>query len=199
MDPSPAVDSASMGDPARFRSLAELEAGLRALGGRPADRGRIAAIVSRRDAGRRHLLGRALLTADDGVPGDAWARRQPRLPEAQIAVMDIAVAELIANGQPIALFGDNLFLDLDLSAGNLPIGSRLRAGGAVLEVTPKPHNGCGKFRGRFGDGALRFVSAPALRHRNLRGIYLRTIEAGEIAAGDRVDVLERARPGGLTT
>ena len=88
-------------------------------------------------------------------------------------------------------FGDCLILDIDLSAGNLPAGSRLRVGSAILEVTPEPHNGCRKFRARFGDDALRFVSARELRHRNLRGIYMCVAEGGEVKTGDPVDVVFR--------
>jgi MOSC domain-containing protein YiiM len=110
----------------------------------------------------------------------------------QIAVMQGDVARMIANGQSLALFGDCLILDLDLSAANLPIGSRVRVGAALLEVSPAPHNGCRKFRARFGDDALRFVSMPALRHRNLRGIYLIVAEAGDVRAGDPVEVVSRA-------
>jgi len=106
--------------------------------------------------------------------------------------MQVDVAGLIANGQPLTLFGDNLFLDLDLSAANLPAGSRVRVGGATLEVTPKPHNGCRKFHARFGPEALRFVSKPDLRPRNFRGIYMRVVEPGEVALGDAVEVLARA-------
>jgi MOSC domain-containing protein YiiM len=105
--------------------------------------------------------------------------------------MEADVAKLIANGQPLTLFGDNLFLELDLSSDNLPPGSRLRAGSAVLEVTPKPHNGCRKFRERFGDDALHFVSRADLRPRNLRGIYLRVVEEGAAAPGDLVEVTSR--------
>src|SRR4029079_8249763 len=85
-----------------------------------------------------------------------------------------------------------LFFDLDLSAANLPIGSRLRAGGVLLEVTPKAHNGCHKFKGRFGGDALRFVAPPERRPLNLRGIYLRVVEDGEVAVGDAVEVVMRA-------
>jgi MOSC domain-containing protein YiiM len=108
------------------------------------------------------------------------------------------VASLIANGQPLPLFGDNLFLDLDLSATNLPIGSRLRAGAVLLEVTPKAHNGCHKFKGRFGSDALRFVAHPDRRSLNLRGIYLRVVEDGEVAVGDAVEVVMRP-PARLTS
>jgi MOSC domain-containing protein YiiM len=106
--------------------------------------------------------------------------------------MQFGVADLIANGQPLTLFGDQMFLELDLSARNMPPGTRLQAGTSLLEVTPMPHNGCRKFRARFGDGALRLVSMPQLRHLNLRGVYLSVVEAGDIAVGDPVRVVSRA-------
>ncbi|HYV57533.1 MAG TPA: MOSC domain-containing protein [Candidatus Nitrosopolaris sp.] len=189
---SPRIDSGSVGDATRYRTLAALEEGLRALA-TPRDGGRIARIVVRGTGGRREELDRVRLEVGAGLPGDAWGRRPEPHPGKAIAVMQSDVAELIANGQPLTLFGDNLFLSLDLSTENLPPGSRLRAGGALLEVTPMPHNGCHKFQGRFGPDALRFVANPELRHRNLRGIYLRTAEGGEVAAGDPVAVTLRAR------
>jgi len=185
------VDSHSKGEPARFRALEDLESGLEALPPAPADQGRVALIVSRGDAGRRELPQRVRLTPEGGVPGDTWGRQRHRELDAQIAVMQFDVATLVANGQPLTLSGDSLFLELDLSVDNLPPGSRVRVGHAVLEVTPKPHNGCRKFRARFGDAALRFVSNPKLRHLNLRGIYLRVIEEGDAAPGDPVKVILR--------
>lgn len=131
------------------------------------------------------------MTPEAGIPGDAWGRQRHPAPEAQLTVMQIDVAELIANGQPLTLFGDNLFLELDLSAANLPPGSRLRAGTVTLEVTPKPHTGCRKLRERFGDAALRLVSTPDLKHLNLRGVYMRVVENGDIAVDDPVQVLSR--------
>jgi MOSC domain-containing protein YiiM len=113
-----------------------------------------------------------------------------------IAVMERKVAELIANGQPLILFGDCLILDLDLSTQNLPPGSRVRVGGAVLEVTPMPHNGCQKFRARFGQDALRFVVMRELRHNNLRGTYMRVLEGGEFSVSDPVEVISRRTPRG---
>jgi hypothetical protein len=186
------IDSGSVGDPARFRSLAELERAARSLRPAPSERGRVALIVSRGEGGLREPLARTRLAPDAGVPGDAWGRRPDRKPDAQIAVMEARIAELLANGQPLTLFGDNLFLDLDLSAANLPPGSRVRVGRAELEVTPEPHDGCRKFRTRFGADALRFVSQPELRPRNLRGIYMRVLAEGEVAPGDPVELLSRA-------
>jgi MOSC domain-containing protein YiiM len=103
----------------------------------------------------------------------------------------VDVARLFANGQPLSLFGDNLLVDLDLSVANLPTGSRLRVGGALLEVTPKPHDGCVKFRQRVGQAALRLTADHRLDLR-LRGIYAKVVEAGEVALGDPIEVLSRA-------
>lgn len=187
------IDSNTTGDPARFLSLAELEEGLAAVPDRAEDAGTVAMLMRRCEGGRREILDRALLTPQGGMPGDAWSRRSTPNPDMQIATMQAPVARLIANGQPVALFGDNLFLDLNLSAANLPAGTRLRAGGVLFEVTPKPHDGCKKFLARFGADALRFVQQPGTRHRNLRGIYLRVLEGGVVTVGDRIEVVWRPR------
>jgi len=179
------------GDPSRHRPLAELEAALRALPAASRDAGRVALVVRRRADGVRETPERTRLTREDGVPGDDWSRRPPRDPEAQLAVMRREVAELIAHGQPLTLFGDNLIVELDLSAANLPTGSRLRVGEALVEVTPKPHNGCMKFKARFGEAALRFVQAPPTRDQNLRGIYWKVVEPGEVGVGARIEVVSR--------
>jgi hypothetical protein len=180
------------GDPLRHLPLGELETMLEAAPAAPRNVGRVALVVRRTPGKVREVPDRVALGAGTGVPGDAWARDERRQPAAELAVMQADVAAVIANGQPLTVFGDNLFVELDLGADNLPIGSRLRVGGTILEVTPKAHNGCSKFAGRFGQDALRLVSKPALRSRNLRGIYLRVVEPGEVGVGDAIEVLSRA-------
>jgi MOSC domain-containing protein YiiM len=179
------------GDPSRHLRLVDLEESLRATRA-PLDTGRVELIVRRRADNARETPIAIDLTVDAGVPGDAWGRRPDPNPAQQLAVMQVNVGRLIANGQPLTLFGDNLFFDLDLSAANLPIGSRLRAGAVLLEVTPHPHNGCHKFAARFGQDALRLVANPVTRRLNLRGVYMRVVEPGHIACGDEVRVLSRA-------
>lgn len=185
------VDSQSDGAPAAFLALDVLQARLASAPRAPADIGRVRLLVTRHRGGVRQTVERAAISPESGMPGDSWGRQRNPASEAQLAVMQFDVAVLIANGQPLTLFGDQLFLELDLSEANLPAGSVLRAGTATLEVTPMPHNGCRKFRARFGDGALRLVSMGELRHLNLRGIYLRVIEAGDIAVDDEIHVLRR--------
>lgn len=184
------ADHGPWGDPSRHLPLEELARGLERLAP-PRDRGELALIVARRDRGTRETPKRALLTPAGGVPGDAWLRNSPEKIDAQLAVMRADVARLVANGQPLSLFGDNLLVELDLSLSNLPTGSRLRLGAALLEVTPEPHNGCLKFRQRFGGDALRLTADRRFRDLRLRGIYMKVVEEGEVALGDPIQVLSR--------
>jgi hypothetical protein len=184
------IVATSEGDTTRHVTFEALVAARAALPPAPRRSGRLFMLVRRsEDDHRREFPRTAHLTPEGGLPGDAWSRKgEPDL-TAQLAVMEAPIAELIANGQPLGLFGDNLFVELDLSVENLPIGTRLRIGGAELEVTPKAHNGCKKFKARFGEDALRFVSDKTLRHLNLRGIYFRVVSPGEVTVGDAIDVL----------
>lgn len=160
--------------------ISDLESRLRTLPPLPKDSGRLTLIMRRLEDGSRETPERLRLSPEEGVPGDKWGRDPERMIDAQICGMQRDVAELIANGQPLTLFGDSLFVELDLSAANLPTGSRLRVGDAIVEVTPMPHNGCAKFKARFGADALFFVNAKPTRHLNLRGIYWKVIEAGDV-------------------
>lgn len=172
-------------------SRAELAAAYENLPLAPTDAGRVSLIVRRPETNARELPERVELSPEHGVPGDGWSRSARRNTDNQITVMRHDVASLLANGQPPEIAGDNLFVDLDLSDANLPAGTRLRVGAALVEVTPEPHNGCSKFRARFGTDGLAFVQAKETRHLNLRGIHFRVIEAGEVAVGSAITVLSR--------
>jgi MOSC domain-containing protein YiiM len=84
------------------------------------------------------------------------------------------------------LAGDQLYVDLDVSEDNLPPGTRLAVGSAVIEVTTEPHTGCSKFVERFGRDAKEFVNSPERRALHLRGINARVVRPGVIRAGDRL-------------
>ncbi len=178
-----------MNAPVRHLSLAELEAGLRALPAAPQRHGALRMIVRRLADGSRETPASVVLGRAEGVPGDDWIRRPPQKPDAQLAVMRTDVATLIAAGQPLTTFGDNLFVDLELSDSALPAGTQIRVGRALVEVTPEPHNGCSKFNARFGNDALRLVQRKETRDQNYRGVYWRVIEDGEAALGDSIEVM----------
>ena len=185
--------SGPRGDKSRHLSRSELELALAELPPAPRDEGRVSLLVARGPNGERTLHGEALLTQKCGMPGDRWFGQDRYGPEYQLATMRTDFARLIANGQALELHGDNLFLELDLSHENLPHGSLLRLGEALLRVTPQAHNGCKKWVQRFGLAPMQLNLAPAYRALRLRGIYLQVVEDGRVRPGDRALVVERPR------
>ncbi len=175
-------------DPSTHLDLDAIESAWSRLAPAPQDDGTLTHILSRLADGSRHEPQTVILHVNEGMPGDRWGTTPGRNPDAQLAAQSHRFSTLVANGQPLSLFGDNLTLDLDLSLENLPIGSLLEIGGAALVLTPKAHNGCLKYRGRFGADALRFISRKERRHERLRGVYLRVVMPGEISVGDTVRV-----------
>lgn len=173
------------------RTLAQLEAGLPAIRSSPRDAGRLEMIVRRPEIDGREVLDLAVVDPAEGLVGDNWRTRgSSRTPDGsshsdmQITLMSSRVIGLVAGSrQRWPLAGDQFFVDLDLSAENLPAGTRLAVGTAVLEVTVQPHTGCKKFAERFGLDALRFVSTPEARRLNLRGVNARVVRGGEVRVG----------------
>ena len=166
----------------------------------PPDHGRVDLIVRRPAENAREVLAEARLDRAQGLVGDTWRARPSGLtpdrsphPDLQLTLMNCRVAALVAGGEerrPLA--GDQLYVDLDLSEANLPPGTRLALGSAVIEISDKPHRGCAKFAARFGQEALRFVNSPVGRELRLRGVNARVVVSGTVRVGDAV----RKRPAG---
>lgn len=171
----------------------QLEAGLDEIRRSPKDAGEVKLIVRRPRVNEREVLEEAQLDLIDGLVGDTWkyrassrsADKKSPHPDMQLNVMNARAVALVAQDPARwALAGDQLYVDLDLSGENLPPGSRIGIGSAVIEVTSQPHTGCGKFVERFGLDAMKFVNSPAGRALNLRGINARVVQAGSIRRGD---------------
>ena len=151
-------------------------------------------IVRRPAVDAREVLEEGELNADEGLSGDTWRMRSSSRsedgrahPDMQLNVMSARAAALVAQSDDRwALAGDQLFVDFDLSAANLPAGTRLAVGEAVVEVTAQPHTGCRKFVDRFGLDAMKFVNSPVGRELNLRGINAKVVQAGIVRVGDTV-------------
>jgi hypothetical protein len=178
------------GDQRRHLDRAALEAGI-ASARAPLDEGSVDLLVARGKHGERYLTSEARLTVCEGMPGDRWAAQDKYGPDFQLATTRSDFARLIANGQPLELHGDNLYLHLDLSRINLPARSLIRAGEALLEVTPAAHDGCKKWVQRFGLCPMQLNLDPGYRAVRLRGIYLRVVEEGRVRVGDRAVVVVR--------
>ncbi len=168
------------------RDLATLEAGLPEIRKSPADTGKVELIVRRPAEGERETLAEVYLDSAAGLTGDDWLRRGAD-PQRQVTVMNARAAALIAQSpERWALAGDQLYLDFDISVENLPPGTRIEIGSAMLEVTAAPHRGCKKFLARFGLDALKFVNSETGYALNLRGINTRVVRDGVVRAGDLV-------------
>jgi hypothetical protein len=171
----------------RHRPLAELTAGLAHIGAAPRATGVIQLIARRPRAGERDVLGVAELDPLRGLLGDRWADADTPMRANQLTIMSARVMALLAPEQRFwPLAGDQLFADFDLSAENVPPGTRLAVGTAVVEASPEPHTGCKKFRARYGLDALRFIGAPQRKHLQLRGINALIVAAGAVRVGDPI-------------
>lgn len=174
--------------------LAELEAGLDAVRGSPAEVGVVEMIVRRPNEGQREAVEEARLDVQTGLVGDNWLARGSRQtsdgaahPDMQITVMNSRAIALVAHDKDRwRLAGDQLYVDLDLSQSNLPPGTRLAVGTAILEITGEPHTGCKQFAARFGKDAVKFVNSPVGKQLRLRGLNAKVVRAGEVHIGDVV-------------
>lgn len=173
-------------------TMEELQAGLDQIRQAPKDQGTLDLIVRRPAEDEREILDKGQLDLEVGLVGDTWPSRQcPRTddgsphPDMQLNIMGTRAVSLIAQDKdrwPLA--GDQLYIDMDLTKENLPAGTRLQLGTAIIEVTAQPHTGCKKFIARFGRDAMKFVNSTTGKDLCLRGINAKVIQPGTIKTGD---------------
>ena len=176
----------------RQLSTAELEQGLDNILQSPQDEGTLELIVKRPEVDQREAVNQGRLDVEQGLVGDNWLKRGNSHtpdgtadPEMQLNIMNARVVALVADDpERRELAGDQLYLDMELSGDNLPPGTRLAIGDAIIEVTEPPHTGCKKFASRFGRDAMVFVNSGPGKKLNFRGINAKVIRSGDIKVGD---------------
>jgi MOSC domain len=179
----------------RHLTKEELESGLEEIQRSPKDKGILNLIVRRPETEQREALEEGALDIAKGLEGDNWSTRGSNStadgsadPEMQLNIMNSRVTALVAQDpERWSLAGDQLYIDMDLSAENLPPGIRLSIGSAIIEVTSPPHSGCKKFVARFGLEAMKFVNSGIGKQLNLRGINAKVIQSGTVRTGDTVE------------
>jgi hypothetical protein len=183
-------------------TMDELEAGLNDIRQAPQDEGVLRLIVRRPQVEEREILEAGELHLEEGLVGDSWIRRASSKtadgsphPDMQLNIMNARVTALVAQDKSRwHLAGDQLYLDMDLSAENLPAGTQLSIGSAVIEVTPPPHTGCKKFVSRFGLDAMKFVNSSVGRDLRLRGLNAKVVQPGVIRIGNVAKKLASRSP-----
>jgi hypothetical protein len=173
-------------------STAELEEGLEHILQSPKDRGALELIVKRPEVDQRESMPTGRLDAERGLIGDNWLARgdwqiagDAADRDMQLNIMNSRVVSLVADDpERRELAGDQLYLDMDLSYENLPPGTQLSIGEAVVEITEPPHTGCKKFAARFGKDAVVFVNSGLGKRLNFRGICAKVVQSGDISVGD---------------
>ncbi len=177
-----------------YKKMQELEASVDDIRQAPTDNGTLELIVARPASGERIVQQEGRLTFHDGLEGDNWRFRmvgnaadiEPET-DNQLSIMNIRVVRLLdPDPQRWPLAGDQLYVDLDLSDENLPPGTRLQIGDAVVEVSALPHTGCKAFSQRFGADAMKFVNSETGSQLHMRGIMSKVITEGSIRPGDIV-------------
>lgn len=168
-------------------TVTAFDAGLDEVRQSPTAEGRVELVVRRPATDEREVLAEGLLDVDLGLVGDKWSAKKRRNRQAQLTLMNARAAALVA-GTPdrVPLAGDQLFVDLDLSEENLPAGSRLAVGEAIVEISPMPHLGCKKFAARYGEEARAFVNSPLGCALRLRGVNAFVVAAGAVRPGDAI-------------
>lgn len=176
----------------------QLDAGLGFIREAPSAAGTVEMIVSRPETDQRVTLDAGEFLVGRGLAGDNYvARGSARTPdgaahpEAQVTIMNSRAIDWITSGTKDMwkMAGDQLLVDFDISEQNLLAGTRLQIGGAVFEVSAKPHTGCNKFAARFGQPAAVWVNSPAGKQLKLRGINAMVIAEGTVRPGDSVSKL----------
>ena len=121
----------------------------------------------------------AVLTPEWGIVGDAhggsWHRQVSLLATESVEPMRAVLPEL-----PAGAFAENILIE-GLELKTLPIGTRLRVGGALLEVTQigkECHNDC----------AIKKAVGKCVMP--TEGIFAVVVKEGVVRPGDEIEVLK---------
>ncbi|MFT3781378.1 MAG: hypothetical protein QM790_05120 [Nibricoccus sp.] len=182
--------------PLTFDELNRRYAAIPAL---PKNDARVEALCVRPDLGAREIREEIDFDPVHGAIGDRWERKTwMYLPDGK---PDPRVQIAICNAQVIAMLqeltetnhhpGDTLFTNLDLSHANLPRGSKLQVGNAIIEISDVENDACMKFAKHHGSVVLDWIRLPQNRPLRLRGAFAKVSVGGKVRIGDvikRIDI-----------
>lgn len=178
-------------------TMAELMAGLPHVLAAPKTDAPIQILCFRPGYGQRTYPDQIEMTVARGIPGERWETLPwLRLPDGspdpriQVSILPSRVLDLVWRDREAVVHpGDTIVADLDCSAANMPVGTRLQIGTAVIEVSDEPNDGCAKWKVRYGADAMDWIIRPEHSALRLRGILCRIVQDGVVRATDRITVL----------
>ncbi|MDO4478551.1 MAG: MOSC domain-containing protein [Lachnospiraceae bacterium] len=139
----------------------------------------LAVCISERKGIQKHPVDYIDVKKNHGIEGDAhagdWHRQISMLADESVDIMRAAGLTLSAGA-----FAENI-LTKGIAVKELPIGTRLRVGETLLEVTQigkECHNDC----------AIKKTAGKCVMPTD--GIFVIVIEEGRIKAGDQITVVE---------
>ena len=139
----------------------------------------IAVCISEKKGERKHPVPEIALRRDHGIVGDAhagnWHRQVSLLAEESVDTMR-ALGLTLAPGD----FAENI-LTRGIVLKTLPVGTRLRVGETVLEITQigkQCHNDC----------AIKKTTGRCVMPTD--GVFAVVLEAGVVRPGDAIEILE---------
>ena len=159
----------------------------------PKDKAVIKQLCVRPDFEQRSFPQEVSLSIASGIAGDSRWLTRPWLklangdsdPSIQVCIISQRVMDLCWKDRESGIHPGDLFaVDMDLGKENLPAGTLLSVGTAVLEVSDEFNNGCVKWRKRYGTDSFKWINLPENRHLRLRGILCKIVQDGVIQVGD---------------
>lgn len=177
--------------------MAELMAALPHILAAPKTDAPIANLCLRPARNARAFPEQITLTRAEGIPGERWltepwqrladGRPDPRI---QVSILPVRVMDLVWRDREGTVHpGDPIVADLDCGLANLPVGTLIGAGTAVLRVSDEFNAGCVKWKARYGAEARAFIDAPGHPPLRLRGVLCSVERDGVVTLADRLQVL----------
>ncbi|BEU87382.1 hypothetical protein TAMA11512_08460 [Selenomonas sp. TAMA-11512] len=139
--------------------------------------------ISEKKGTQKHVIDAAVLVVEHGLQGDAHAGRWHR----QVSLLGLEEIEAFRQkGADVAFgaFGENIVVE-GFHLRELPVGTRLRSGEVLLEITQigkECHAHCEIYH-KVGDCIM-----PR------EGIFARVLHGGELKAGDGIELAQGAAP-----
>lgn len=172
-------------------TLAECDAALAHVLAAPKEAA-IETLCHRPDFGQRDFREALELRVATGIENERWMKHpwmkledgspDPRI---QVSILQRRVLDLCWRDRDSVVYpGDTMIADMDLGEENLPAGTRLQAGTAILEVSDVFNTACAKWKVRHGRESFDWINRPENVQHRLRGALCSIVQDGVVRKGD---------------